>query len=65
MKSIALASLLLLLFACVALTPLTFADNNGPSANGSFQFALEDGDAEQSFSNSTPASKTTARLSAR
>lgn len=46
MKSIALASLLLLLFACVALTPLTFADNNGPSANGSFQFALEEGGAK-------------------
>ena len=46
MKSIAFASLLLLLFACVALTPLAFADNNGPSANGSFQFALEDGQAK-------------------
>ena len=45
MKSIAFASLCLLLFACVALTPLTFADNDGPSANGSFQFALEDGGA--------------------
>ena len=41
MKSIALPSLLL--FVCVALTPLTYADSNGPSANGSFQFALEDG----------------------
>ena len=40
MKSIAFASLLL--FVCVALTPLTFAGSNGPSANGSFQFALED-----------------------
>jgi hypothetical protein len=43
MKSIAFASLLLFLFVCVALTPLTSAGNDGPSANGSFQFTLEDG----------------------
>jgi hypothetical protein len=45
MKRIAFTSLLLLI-VCVALTPLTSADNDGPSANGSFQFALEDGDAK-------------------
>ena len=43
MKSIVCASLFLSLLACVALPPLTFADNDGPSANGGFQFALEDG----------------------
>lgn len=43
MKSIAFASLLLLLFACVALTPLTFAGAAGPSATGSFQFAVDEG----------------------
>ena len=45
MKSIAFTSLLLLI-VCVALTPLTSADNDGPSANGSFSFALEDGQAK-------------------
>ncbi|HEY0727295.1 MAG TPA: hypothetical protein VGD38_04440 [Pyrinomonadaceae bacterium] len=43
MKSILCASISLLVLICLALTPLTFADSNGPSANGSFQFALEDG----------------------
>lgn len=43
MKSILCASVFLLVFACLTLTPLTLAGPNGPSANGSFQFALEDG----------------------
>lgn len=43
MKSILCASVFLLVVVCLTLTPLTFAGPNGPSANGSFQFALEDG----------------------
>lgn len=43
MKSILCASISLLILFCLTLTPLTFAGANGPSANGSFQFALEDG----------------------
>lgn len=43
MKSILCASAFLLVLVCLTLTPLTFAGANGPSANGSFQFALEDG----------------------
>jgi hypothetical protein len=43
MKRITCASLFLLLFVCLALPSFTSADNDGPSANGSFEFALEDG----------------------
>ncbi|HXQ74832.1 MAG TPA: hypothetical protein VN844_30285 [Pyrinomonadaceae bacterium] len=42
MKSILCASCFLLVLVSLTLTPLTFAGANGPSANGSFQFALED-----------------------
>ena len=43
MKSIACASLAALLFVGLALPGLTHASADGPSANGNFQFSLEDG----------------------
>jgi len=46
MKGIICALSFFLTLICLALTPLTFADANGPSANGSFSFALEDGQAK-------------------
>src|SRR5687768_9789475 len=43
MKSIACASLAALLCMGLALPGLTHASADGPSANGNFQFSLEDG----------------------
>lgn len=46
MKSTSCVLILLLILICVALPPLTRADSDGPSANGSFQFAFDDGAAK-------------------
>ena len=43
MKSIACASLAALLLVSLALPSLTLASADGPSASGSFQFSLDDG----------------------
>jgi hypothetical protein len=43
MKSTICASIFLLVLVSLALPVLTFAGANGPSATGSFQFTLEDG----------------------
>ncbi|HET9526595.1 MAG TPA: hypothetical protein VFO99_10530 [Pyrinomonadaceae bacterium] len=43
MKSTTCAVVFFLVLVCVALPPLTFAGADGPSATGSFQFTLEDG----------------------
>src|SRR5512134_473336 len=43
MKSIAGASLAALLLVSLALPGLTLASEDGPSASGTFQFTLEDG----------------------
>jgi hypothetical protein len=43
MKSIICASIMALLLVAVALPSLTLAGADGPSANGNFQFALDDG----------------------
>src|SRR5215510_13631724 len=43
MKSIACASLAVLLFVSLALPSVTRAYKDGPSASGSFQFTLDDG----------------------
>ena len=43
MKSIAFASLAVLLLVGLALPSLTLASADGPSASGSFQFSLDDG----------------------
>jgi len=43
MKSLSCVAVFCLLLVCVVLPPLTFAGADGPSATGSFQFALEDG----------------------
>ena len=44
MKSIACASLAALLLVSLALPSLTLAYDDGPSANGNFQFSIGDGD---------------------
>jgi hypothetical protein len=43
MKCTICASIFLLVLVCLALPVLSFAGNDGPSATGSFEFALEDG----------------------
>ena len=43
MKSVVSASLAALLLACLAVPALTSAANDGPSASGTFQFTLDDG----------------------
>lgn len=43
MKSIVYASIFVLVLVSVALPAMSFAGNDGPSATGSFQFALADG----------------------